>query len=340
MSLVNLQSTGLELRQVGPVPPLNDAVADASVPIPLEPILFSDESIGTYAILDNGRFNGTLPDLCDAEGLRAVCLFQGQVGRNLADVAPWIVQLLPGSSLTRNLWTHVPGKEAPWHFWNRKPGIYVTGPVSFDEMRTHFRKLSRWKDDDGKAFFLRFWEAAPMLEYFRWVADPKQAAHTWFQTASGERIEYLLPVYGYAYHCLASEQSLSGSPVKARAQTPLSSRDKDALYEGILRDRASYVVWGLHTRNPDALAGRDPEDAIQQAIGTIRKLRAYGVTSGPDVARLVRWELLLGRHVEDFGPDGHVARILRSDLRDSRKVSLIEEQFEAAFSGPAGALVS
>lgn len=123
--------------------------------------------VHTYAILDAAKAPG-LPELLAASELEHRCLFKGDAYEELKDVAPWIVCLDEGSSMTRNLFTR---SDAGWHMWDRQPGIYVRSLGTLDDMWSHFRKFTKVQDENGTWFYWRFWQAeylAPILQ----AADP------------------------------------------------------------------------------------------------------------------------------------------------------------------------
>lgn len=116
----------------------------------------------TYALLDAAKIM-SLPQLLAASDLKHRCLFKGDAYDELMDVAPWLVQLEDGNSFTRKLFTRDPEEDVPWYLWDAEPGIYLRSRASLDDLWQHFRKFTRVTDEDGKWFYLRFWEP-------RWAA--------------------------------------------------------------------------------------------------------------------------------------------------------------------------
>lgn len=114
-----------------------------------------------YAILDAAKIVN-LPELLETSGLPHRCLFKGNAYDELKDVAPWIVQLEDGNSFTRNLFT---ASDAPWHLWDKEPGIYIRSRGTLEDMWNHFRKFTRVQDETGKWFYFRFWEPKVMARY-------------------------------------------------------------------------------------------------------------------------------------------------------------------------------
>lgn len=149
-------ATGLRDALIGPVTPLDaqfGAEAKKSVPDDLRDELFGGDAT-TFAVIDGAKVANSA-ELVLTSGLEKGCLFQGEAEEELRDVAPWLVRLEPGAALTRNLFT---AGDAPWQMWDKRPGMILCAPCSFDEMRRHLRKFLKVRDVDDKWFYFRFWE--------------------------------------------------------------------------------------------------------------------------------------------------------------------------------------
>ena len=81
---------------------------------------------------------------------RSRSLYEGIEGDFLAHVAPYLVELTPGSRLFAQL-----VREG----WEKRWGIFIDAPCSFKEMRRHLRRLLLVSDDDSrKSFYFRFYD--------------------------------------------------------------------------------------------------------------------------------------------------------------------------------------
>lgn len=118
-----------------------------------------DAALHTYMILDAAKVQG-LAELLEASGLEHRCLFKGLAYDDLKDVAPWIVRLESGNGFTRQVFTR---SDAPWHLWDREPGIFLRSYERIDELWRHFRKFTRVRDQSGKWYYWRFWEGGFLL---------------------------------------------------------------------------------------------------------------------------------------------------------------------------------
>lgn len=149
------------------VEPLDDQFGVAeplTVPVALRDALFGQSELiegravlplHTYAILDAAKVMG-LVEMLDSSGLEHACLFKGEAAEELRDVAPYIVRLEEANAFTRDLFTK---GDAGWRMWDREPGIYLRSRASLDEMRKHFRKFTKVRNEDGKWFYFRFWDS-------------------------------------------------------------------------------------------------------------------------------------------------------------------------------------
>ncbi|UWQ79085.1 DUF4123 domain-containing protein [Leisingera sp. S132] len=116
----------------------------------------------TYALIDAAKLHAGFDGIRNC-GLPFRCLFQGEAAKELKDAAPYLVELAPDARFTRTLFTHIPDAPAhlsTLHLWHRNPGIFIRSRADFDAVWKHFRKFTRIRDENGKWFFFRFWEAA------------------------------------------------------------------------------------------------------------------------------------------------------------------------------------
>lgn len=102
-----------------------------------------------FAVLDAAR-SGRIRVLLTEAVERSRSLYEGIEGDSLAHVAPYLVELTPGSRLFAQL-----VREG----WEQRWGIFIDAPCSFKEMRRHLRRLLLVADDDSnKSFYFRFYD--------------------------------------------------------------------------------------------------------------------------------------------------------------------------------------
>ncbi|MEP3344957.1 MAG: DUF4123 domain-containing protein [Litoreibacter sp.] len=130
------------------------------VPEGLEPVLFDDADQkpaqrGTFAVVDAAIYS-FLPDLLETSGNRHKCLFRGKALKDNADAAPWLVELTPNGSFTRQLMST---EKSPGGLWEKELGIFVKSALSFDKLWSHLRKFTRIEDETGNWLYYRYWSA-------------------------------------------------------------------------------------------------------------------------------------------------------------------------------------
>lgn len=110
--------------------------------------LFGDPELKTYAVLDGA----SIPDLLEhltADAPDHVCLYRGELSDELAEAAPYLVQLLPDTPFTE--WVLGEG-------WGNHWGIFALSPVDIRAMRKHFRTFLIVKDPEGNQIYFRYYD--------------------------------------------------------------------------------------------------------------------------------------------------------------------------------------
>ena len=78
-----------------------------------------------------------------------VCLYRGELKPDLAEAAPYLVRLEPGTKMTE--WILSEG-------WGRHWGIFAISEADLKAMRQHFRQLLTVYDEKGKPLLFRFYD--------------------------------------------------------------------------------------------------------------------------------------------------------------------------------------
>jgi len=122
-----------------------------------------------FVVLDAARDPILLPMLAAAaEEYRS--LYEGAGGDALADVAPYLVKLEPGSALVDRL---------VWEGFGRRFGIFLASSLSFKEMRTQLRRFLMVEDaETGEKLYFRFYDP-DVLRTFLPSTSLKQATDFW-----------------------------------------------------------------------------------------------------------------------------------------------------------------
>jgi hypothetical protein len=132
----------------------------------LEEALWADPKLGVVAVLD-GAIN---PDLLDrllaAPGLRFESLMGDYLEPDLAEVAPYAVELARGSAFTDWLLSNM---------WGRHWGILARGPEDFATVARRFRGLFIVRGPEQEPLYFRFYDPRA-LRMVAPVCTPEQIA--------------------------------------------------------------------------------------------------------------------------------------------------------------------
>jgi hypothetical protein len=159
-----------------------------AVPVAIAAILLGHADRSPYAILDAAKVPG-LAELLHGSGQAYRCLFHGPGSEALEAVSPWLVALDPGRSFTRSLFT---GGDAPWHLWDREPGILLTSDAPFDALWQHLRRFTQFTGKDGRRMMLRFYDPAVAYTVLDYLAPRPAEAAVWFCLPEGYRVHEVL----------------------------------------------------------------------------------------------------------------------------------------------------
>ena len=101
-----------------------------------------------FAILDAARDPKVLETLRKSDQ-RYQSLYEGAKGEQLAEFAPYLVELPSDSALIETL-----VRDA----WGKSWGIFLTSTSSFKEARRHFRRFLLVQTEDGRELYFRFYD--------------------------------------------------------------------------------------------------------------------------------------------------------------------------------------
>ncbi|WP_395343125.1 DUF4123 domain-containing protein [Ningiella sp. W23] len=109
----------------------------------------------TYAILDAAKLPFVLSGLLATSGLTYASLFQGETQEELEEYAPYIVQLDQSNSFTNQL---LPAPKQVNKLWDKGLGVFFRSSLSLKDLRQHFRKFIRIRNEQNEWLYFRFWE--------------------------------------------------------------------------------------------------------------------------------------------------------------------------------------
>ena len=116
-----------------------------------------------YAILDAARDNAIYPKLAESDN-KKVCLLMGEQARELATVAPYLIELDEDDPFTQ--WLLDQG-------WGKSWGIFAESTATFIGLRNHFRSFLRVANEDGTTLFFRYYDPR-VLRVFLPTCDQEQ----------------------------------------------------------------------------------------------------------------------------------------------------------------------
>ncbi|WP_437768476.1 DUF4123 domain-containing protein [Sorangium sp. So ce281] len=117
--------------------------------------LWGAEADLVYAVLDGAR-DAAISDSVRSSDLPHCCLLAGELGPELAQVAPYLVRLQRSGELTRRLLRLG---------WGKSWGIFLATPSPLETVRRHLRRLLRVLGPDGAAMFFRYYDPRVLRTY-------------------------------------------------------------------------------------------------------------------------------------------------------------------------------
>ena len=136
----------------------------------------SHDEVGTphtYALLDGAKLFG-LNEMLAGSGLPHASLFKGAAADDLADVAPYIVQLTADCALTGAIFAGNTTDDPPWMLWSRQATCLLRSPLGLAELVAHFRKYTRVRDTDKDAWnYFRFYAPETMRTIIAHLKGPE-----------------------------------------------------------------------------------------------------------------------------------------------------------------------
>ena len=193
-----LNAAYLQIEDLGPVEPLGSQFGvwpQKTVPDDLlEPLfgevepdaferqLFQSQDVlpplATYLLLDAAKLQWGEAEIEDC-GSAYRCLFRGKAGERLKDSAPYLIRLDQDSDFTKRLLTYdpdLPEEMTSAHLWHKSPGVIVRSRAGFDDLYRHFRKFTQVMDNDGKWYFVKFYDPAALPKLLE-ALGPNKARH-------------------------------------------------------------------------------------------------------------------------------------------------------------------
>ncbi|MCU0612639.1 MAG: DUF4123 domain-containing protein [Candidatus Eisenbacteria bacterium] len=128
--------------------------------------LFSREDEHAYAVLDGASIPDLLDRLYGDDRPEFECLYRGELPPDMAEVAPYLVELTPDSAFAG--WVIEKG-------WGQHWGIFAVAPADLRLLRQHFRRLNVVYGPEHKPLIFRYYDPR-VLRGFAPTCDATQLA--------------------------------------------------------------------------------------------------------------------------------------------------------------------
>jgi hypothetical protein len=101
-----------------------------------------------YAVLDGAAVPGLQMKLFETN-TEYVCLYRGELKPDIAEVAPYLIRMVPETQFSN--WVLTEG-------WGKNWGVFAQSRYSLAEMRKHFRTFLTVHDETGKPLLFRYYD--------------------------------------------------------------------------------------------------------------------------------------------------------------------------------------
>jgi Domain of unknown function (DUF4123) len=118
-------------------------------------LLFSEDEMNVFAILDGASIPNLLEQLYNCD-LEYECLYRGELAPDLAEVAPYLVQLQQKSAFTE--WVLEKG-------WGRHWGVFAKSTADLRSLRRHLRRFLIVHDSAAKPLYFRYYDPRVLRVY-------------------------------------------------------------------------------------------------------------------------------------------------------------------------------
>ena len=138
--------------------------------------LFGVADANLYAILDGASIEGLL-ERFERDNPEQICLYRGELARDLAEAAPYLVRLEPESDFTT--WVLTRG-------WGEHWGVFAMTEADMRALRQHFRRFLMVHDHTGKPLYFRYYDPRVLRTFLPTCNDEE------LQTIFGPVSRYLM----------------------------------------------------------------------------------------------------------------------------------------------------
>lgn len=262
--------------------------------------------LNTYAILDAAKVVNFVVML-EASGLEYRCLFKGKAAEEMRDVAPYVVRLEEGNDFTRNLFSKDPEQDVPWFMWDKKPGIYVRSRGALADMWKHFRKFTKVQDENGKWFYVRFFDPVAALK----ILDQK----CFWESCLRKPVVECGIIITKNKIVLLDGKHHTGDKIEIDFE-----KERTKEFEKTIASIAFKITESLPLRKR---ASGEINDVVKASV---ERMMTYGFRNIEHLQVLAAWEVLYGPRYEDYDPDHKLSKICQSKSPALRKFKSLKKR--------------
>ncbi|MBX7174328.1 MAG: DUF4123 domain-containing protein [Pyrinomonadaceae bacterium] len=150
----------------------------------LERYLFRKEHF-TYAVLDGASITDLPVKLYEMNATN-ICLYQGDIPADLVYVAPYLIQMPFGASVTEWILSEC---------WGKHWGIFAQSKLSLTGVRKQFRSLLTVNDENGNPMLFRYYDPRVLGQFLK--------------TCQTEELDVMFDKVGYYFVEVPEEIQLS-----------------------------------------------------------------------------------------------------------------------------------
>lgn len=121
----------------------------------VSPELFGEPGMNTFAILDGASVPGLVPMLYRLTP-EFECLYRGHLEPDIAEVAPYLIQLEANTEFTETVLNQG---------WGNHWGVFAVTPADLFAMRQHLRRFLTVHDSTGKPLLFRYYDPRVLRVY-------------------------------------------------------------------------------------------------------------------------------------------------------------------------------
>lgn len=264
----------------------------------------------------------------DVLDVPAACLFQGQAAQDLAEAAPYIIDLTLPEGHHRETET-IPRFHRSFFkdHWNKGTGIILRTTADLATTRAHLRKFTKYQEASGNWYFFRFWDTNISYDYFAQVAQMPSRAKDLFHLKQGDWLS-LWVSYNETLqraHAISPDfrqlQDASYSPFPFQ----ISPVEKDALMRGVLRGFAKDIAREVQADVPD----HDERLVEQKVFDCVTRMHGARIYEVAHLVELARYSLAQDHPFDPEHLDATARHILDSPASEAGKMTRLRAHWNA-----------